>query len=513
VKLLLDRVLRFAVANLERLEVNARYWPVDANPDSFVRLIDKVLIESAVLALLATRVEGLSVSCRDSLQILVQLLGKMARGERCRVMLMRFPHPAAALAIPHFVLERLGSHDQGFGHLARRAIKSQHLVATERLPFRAMDLLWSCNLPQDSSETPDFTTLLPQSILARRPHPIYMTRADVYALTHGLMYTTDFGARDLPPSLESRTLAAILDAGIAWHIASEDLDLLGELLLCLPLVGERWSPYAAFGWHLLSTTWAELGFAPSPTFEASEYAALRGDEATAYAFRNIYHTNYVSGMLAAVLLNPRHSEGSSTADWSVRPAVDATAIEDCARAARRGLKFSAARLQPGYSRTSGEVGGASNNAVTSTSASADRHLDLVVAAMGRCDYMAGKSNPRQWHRLLPSLHLEPTAKALVLSDALLIQAARHYELFQLADALGAFAAMRVPPSITFVAAAHFLAAQQLSSGAIGAQLVNPANHETAQARESTRYLSACLSQVAEYLSVCLQSFPHTPAGA
>lgn len=502
-RLVLENVLSFAVTNLDRLEANSQYWPADADSDSFIRLIDKVLIETALLALLASRVHALARAASNSLTALVEQLSRKGRGDRARVMLLRFPQPAAALAIPHFVLERLGSYDASFGDLARRAISSQQLLASERPPFRAMDVLWSRNLAAHREQPPDFASVLSHSILARRPHPIYMTRVDAYALTHGLMYTTDFGTCSLPRSLDDKALASIIDACLAWHIASEDLDLLGELLLCVALVRGAWSPYAGFGWHVLSETWAELGFVPGPSFEPTHFSGLRGDQATAYAFRHVYHSTYVTGMLAAVFITASNSGWDSTSGWLLHRAVDARTFDSCALAARRGFAFSA-RRKPNRGRSTVT---ADSTRVTQASwafatppSRADEVLERVSAAMEQCDLRTGKAQNRQWLRALLSAPLDTEAKALVVSDSLLIQCARHYELILLGSALGDLVGMGMPPTSTFVEAANFLARQQLPSGAIGAHFVNSANHESPEARACTRYLSGCLRQVADYLT-------------
>ncbi len=264
----LTKALLFAKTNLQRLDLHAPFW--DDEDDPFVRFIDKIIIETALLVFLAARTAISSEEIRLLIATLTQELSKIARSERTAVLLLRFPHTAVSLGIAHIVLSRLGNQDEAFDALLRRAIKSGHVEAVERLPFRSMDLRWIYGL-LDADASPGFDDLIPHSLLATNAHPIYMNREDAYALTHGLMYTTDFGALPPPASLHIEQLTSLVDAALAWHIISEDMDLLGELLLSAAMLRQPWSPHAQFAWHLFAKIWDELEFLPGPSFEASTF--------------------------------------------------------------------------------------------------------------------------------------------------------------------------------------------------------------------------------------------------
>jgi hypothetical protein len=102
--------------------------------------------------------------------------------------------------------------------------------------------------------------------------------------------------------VRARDVATKIDAGLAWHVLSEDFDLLAEFLIDAVCTGTHAGPYAVLGWTLLMAVWQELGFVPGPTFDPVRYRSLSGDGKNAYAFEHVYHTNFVAGMLCAVAI-------------------------------------------------------------------------------------------------------------------------------------------------------------------------------------------------------------------
>src|SRR6185295_583027 len=89
---------------------------------------------------------------------------------------------------------------------------------------------------------PEFGDLLEESISARAPHPLRMTMGDFYALTHEVFFITDFGRRVVPSIICRHKIAALLNNCILAHVASNDLDLLGELLIAHFVVRAEISP-------------------------------------------------------------------------------------------------------------------------------------------------------------------------------------------------------------------------------------------------------------------------------
>ncbi|MEL7005783.1 MAG: hypothetical protein AAFN93_24095 [Bacteroidota bacterium] len=189
-------VMNLAQANLSQLESNSQFW-IEEN-DPFIRLIDKISIETALLALLVDRVKNIPSDVRDSTHLLLRKLSSIARCERSLVLLMRFPHTAVSLGITHIILSKFGYKDEAFDMAIDQALKSGHVESVERIPFRAMDVEWVKSLIFSEEEENRLNNLLQYTTVTSVAHPIYMNRNDAYAITHALMYATDFGRKSLP---------------------------------------------------------------------------------------------------------------------------------------------------------------------------------------------------------------------------------------------------------------------------------------------------------------------------
>src|SRR5512133_3619597 len=152
----LEGVLRFARGGIDNLERHSPFWGDDTI--GFVTQADKIVVETALLALLASRVDQ-PVIRRGSI-LLASVLQPFARSERNRVLLLRFPHTAASLGIAHVALSRVGNIDDDFDQLLRRALTTGQVDALERLPYRTMDLGWLRGVLNPDTE-PHFDDLLP----------------------------------------------------------------------------------------------------------------------------------------------------------------------------------------------------------------------------------------------------------------------------------------------------------------------------------------------------------------
>jgi hypothetical protein len=294
----LASVLNFARGHIERLDEYSVQW--QTGETGAIRLVDKVATEGALLLLLARRVASEWADVDSGCAALAAELVPRIRNPRLRRLLVRSPQTAATLGAGHVFLTAAGFPDATFDELVRGALDDGFAETVERVPYRLLDQRWTRNLT--ASDRRGFDDLLSFSILRSRAHPFYMTQADAYAITHAIMYSTDFGRHRLPARLDPERVRAMVEEGLAWHILSEDFDLLVEYLICAECLGMRASPYAQFADRLVHRTWAELQFLPGPTFDPQRYRGLARKAADAYAVEHMYHTNFVGGMYCAVRL-------------------------------------------------------------------------------------------------------------------------------------------------------------------------------------------------------------------
>ena len=291
--------LSFAAEQVRHLDDNAGYWPDSGH--ATIRLRDKVATEAAMLLLLARRAEAACPALTAFNDALAAPLIREIRSPRLRDLILRHPHVAATLGAGSVFLSAAGHSDPAFDLLIEDTLDAGFGNSVERVPYRQLDQLWTRNLLAAAPQPLD--PVLAGSILHSRAHPFFMTEADAYAVTHAILYATDFGHAAPPRSLDRARLADMVREGIAWTLLSEDFDLLIEYLMCAACLGEGDSPAARLGWHVVDRIWTQLGFLPGPTFDPARFRALSGPAADAYACEQMYHTNFVAGMYCAMRLS------------------------------------------------------------------------------------------------------------------------------------------------------------------------------------------------------------------
>jgi Domain of unknown function (DUF6895) len=365
-------------------------WRVDLGQ---VSGFEKLLLEASILALLASR-----TGCVDD-QVAVLLASIAGRADRAALVraIRRQPALVTTLGTALIILDRFGSTSEEEHRALESALDSPYVECFERTPFRLLDRAWVMHIAGRTTARSTAPTAL--TTAARRTHPIYLAREDVYAITHTVMYATDFGARRPPAILRTARLWESIDACIAWCLAARDFDLVAELLLAQLMLRRRLSPYGRAAWQVAQHTWDRLGFLPGPSLSARDFEALEEDsERRQYAHYHMYHTMFVGGLLAGALLGAEVDPPSPDAE------SDAVAIA------------------PGVDGHEAH----------------DPEVPALIA---------------EWR----DAGVPGDLRSLAV-DALIIRYAKDYELDQLADALRSGAELEMP-SPTVLVGSHFLAAQ------------------------------------------------------
>ena len=481
----LINVLEFAAEHVQRLSSYASHWTEDVTEsDEVVRLEDKILAETAILILLALRVKDLGVEARRLIDRLTELLEQAQPSERSAAMLLRCPHFAPALGLPQVILGKFGKGSPELQQIIERIFAVGLAETFERTPFRALEVRWIESLLNPAGDL-HVADLMPLNVLLRPVHPITLNRTTAYAMTHGVMYATDFGVASSPLSPESNPeICARIDAALAWLLVNEDLDLLIEFIIASTVLREPWSPYVSSAWSLVNGVWDELGFLPSPSFNPTEYVKLQDDAAAAYVFLHVYHTMYVAGLLCAILLTVDH--GSITRPWTAANIATANAAEACLAAANRGRVFISAPPNGNHPPT-------------------PQIIESPEEALARVASLVSELVPehRRWRTALFEADLEPALLAQILGDAAIIHAARNYDLPKLLRAMDAMITLPRPPSLTLTEGAMFLVRQQFKDGCIGTHFVAPESRRSDLAREATGVISECLEvYTARFMTGC-----------
>ncbi|MFE5621101.1 DUF6895 family protein [Streptomyces virginiae] len=485
-------VLGLAETHVARLPEYRKYWADTEDP--FVTLADKIIVESAMLALIADRYAGDRPVVRARIEALARTLAPQVRSPRNEILLRRYPNVTLSLSIGHASLTAIGFTDPVFDRLVRQALQCELADCTERLPYRMMERRWLSELMDPGSGT-RFDDLLPLSIALRPAHPIHMLATDVYALTHVPMFVTDFGRVPPPAEFQQDRCLAALDAAAAWVLHTDNFDLMGEIVLGRELLHAPWTPSHVMAWRTLEYAWDHLGFLASPSFALQQFRDLPEEEKSAYAFRNIYHTTYVAGMLCAVLL--RSSSPIPEVPAAVLVENTAALRDECRTAFERAVAFFGHGLDGGsvdtdqFARVAAAAHPEPPLRAVRRLASAWRSRDTEAAqtALTALDRTAP-----------PGIALPEESIASSLADGLLTCSARAYDLPLMAQTLRLVATTGLPVTATAAAAARFLIRQQLPNGAIGGWFLAPENADDPRATEVTTRLASALGALSVRLA-------------
>jgi len=213
------------------------------------------------------------------------------------------PSLAFDYAQAHACLNRLGHPDRAFDHLVKQSVRSQAFTGRERPPHRVLEQLWVAKLLGISAPR-SYRSAAANSVLGHPMDLLSSSREDIYALTHALMFFTDFDAPvgRLPRS--RTTILAEAEALLACCLDEDDFDLGGEVLLAWPLSNGDWTSGAAFGFRVLCRVEDTAGFLPSSGTRMTRLETLKGEERTNYLLASAYHTAYVMGLICAASLQP-----------------------------------------------------------------------------------------------------------------------------------------------------------------------------------------------------------------
>lgn len=477
----LARTLAFADRNLERLDEFAAFWKDD--PDPFVSLADKISVEAGLLAYLATRAAGWPDVVRTSPR-LIAAIETRAWSPRNYALLERYPHTAVATGILHVALRQLGRNNEDFDRQLAIAMRDGHAEGVERLPFRTMEVRWLRALLEPGYD-PHAQDLLPGSILYSRADPVYMSPAEVYALTHWAMYLTDFGHRCQEVVLDRQAIAVLVDSCLRWHLLTGNFDLLAELLLAQRVLVGGPSPAASVAWRLLHGVRSRFGFLPSPSFNTEEYAQLSGTARAAYAFAHVYHTEFVWGILCSVLLDVRSLQPATVP--AERSMANRREVADrCVEAAHRAATF----------RSNGDQARPPDARPLLAPKRGTRLFDEYM------EVAASDPRRRPWlQELARAVEIEQvdgSVAAGLVADSLLLDAARNYDLALVASLLGDAAARRLELTPAALQVVRFLLRQQAPDGSVA--VWDPKDRASDAARHVAATFSALFAAVAYWLT-------------
>jgi hypothetical protein len=210
-------------------------------------------------------------------------------------------HPQATLdyGFAHVMLGAMGCPDPGLDRAMVTALASPTSQARERLPHRELEQQWLASLAGWTALDPG---LAARTALGRGVDLIAGTRDDHYALTHALMYATDFGRRSAGAGVSPAAVLGMAEGALAGALDEDDFDLAGEMLLAWPCLDVEWSTTASLAYDVLADVERAAGLLPSLSLRRDEYERQPPEARRHWVAAVGYHTAYVLGVLAACCL-------------------------------------------------------------------------------------------------------------------------------------------------------------------------------------------------------------------
>lgn len=448
--------LEFALQTVRSADRGDPLWDVDLGE---VTGHDKLLLEASLFAFIVGR-GGRHEAATSELLAAIR-----SRYDSAHVLsvVRRQPVQVATLGGTLIMLWQRGLATAEEVDGLRTALGSRYVDSTERVPFRLLDRRWILHVVGHGPLVDH--AALASSAGCRDMHPVYMSREDAYAITHTVMYVTDFGAAE-PPQHLATSLRDTLDDCLIWCLVDDDYDLVAELLLARIYLCRSLGPVGEVAWRDCTLIWDELGFLPSPTLHADAFLALATEgERTQYAHHHMYHTMLVAGLLCDAMARLAGSPPPEAVAHEQQPSRE----DDRARIARAAF---AARHQLSHlfdvpERVAEEV-------IQRITPSPDAGRLAVLTERWRRD------------------GADSDLAALMAVEAGLIESARAHDLSALAGYL-AHAVSDGHSSTTVMVAADYLASQFTSAGLLAD--AGPAAPATAAGVAAA--LSAPLAALAE----------------
>ena len=292
-----ERALDFAEAAIEL--VSAENPGIDL--EALEAPPNKIIAETAMFLRTALCIPGdLAPNVTERAHTLARALSPHARHRRVEIGIALHPALALDYSAAHIVLAKAGYPDDVFDKALAAALAATTAAARERAPHRELEQDWLASLrggPAPSEGTLCRTALIKGTDL------LTGSRDDVYALTHALLYATDFGNHRPLLSRPENDILTTVRSALAGALDDDDFDLAGELLLAWPFLDAVWDESSSFAFAVLAGVEDEVGVLPSLALDRAEYERQPVAVRKSYVAAVAYHTAYVMGLLCAVMLS------------------------------------------------------------------------------------------------------------------------------------------------------------------------------------------------------------------
>jgi hypothetical protein len=223
--------------------------------------------------------------------------------------IVRRPEYFQIYAMIYVVLQQCKRINDSSKEIIQRTLDQGYVTATETTAMRLLDRRHLLDCGKFQHNLPSYEELYKDTLLAKTPPIIYLTDTDVYAITHTLLYLTDFG-RCSTIRFDREHLVKvhwIIETLLGVYLRRKHWDLVGELLLTCQCI--HWYPEIIFetAWETLLKVQLPDGSIPGPRFSVEQLSPMDSMQKINYCFEQNYHTtivNAITGFLAYYVWKP-----------------------------------------------------------------------------------------------------------------------------------------------------------------------------------------------------------------
>lgn len=251
-----------------------------------------------------------SMRAKESFQCFIDHLDESIKPPHYGFNMMRRPNLFPTYVIDTVGLEACGRSYPEYRFAIQRLLDSGYIDTLDRTPWNQIDLRQYLDCGDYTHTLPSFESLFQRSIAVNLPPVPYMRIMDVYALTHIIFHTADFGRRDLRPIFGERFdgICEEVTLLLGAYTYAKDWDLVSELLMCCYCLGFRPLTLYKLAWEGLKKAQTPLGDIPYRRFDPQHPDLQNPETADLTRFRCNYHTTLVG--LFAAMLERYHEERS-----------------------------------------------------------------------------------------------------------------------------------------------------------------------------------------------------------
>jgi hypothetical protein len=256
--------------------------------------------ELGLLCTILERHPGIRAS--EEFNVIVDHLEQEADNAEYVSNIVKMPYFFPAYLMEFVALNTCGKALPSRRRALQRILDMGFVGGVERTAWKQIDLLYFLERGGFRHPLPGWDLLYRTSSICRLPPIPHLRLIDIYALTHIVFFSADFGRQDIRPMLqdEYENLCGVVTLLLGSQVHAKDWDLVAELLICCICLRHYPQPLFDLAGRALAQAQLPAGDIPARYYDPLSPLALSPETAAEYHFWQNYHPTLVS-LACAVL--------------------------------------------------------------------------------------------------------------------------------------------------------------------------------------------------------------------